>query len=593
MPFARAVRRSPLLIFLVLASSVPLGAAVYTVSPDGNDSAAGTEEAPWKTLVHAAAAAVAGDVVEVRGGTYAERVVFSRSGTAGAPIVFRARAGETPIIDGASFTVGSGWYPLFTLTNISHVTIQGFELKNLRTTQRNRVPIGILVNGSGTGVRLLDNHIHELGTTYSGSSGGDAHGIAVYGDANSPIADIVIRGNRLHHLSLGSSEALVLNGNISGFLVEGNVVHDCNNIGIDAIGHEGTCPDAAQDAARNGIIRANTVYGILSFGNPAYGNNYSAGGIYVDGGRDILIERNTIRECDIGIELASEHAGQATSGVTVRNNLVYRNRIGGLFMGGYDTKRGRTENCRVEHNTFFENDTLQYGNGEIQLQFDVRSTVLRQNIIVTNAQRLVVGNPYTQNTDVTFDYNIVHAPGTPRWQWKKANYSGWSAWRAGSGQDEHSLFADPGLLDPMNGGFALRPRSPAIDAGVPAFVPAPGETDHAGRPRLRGVRVDIGALEFDLEEFSAGGEIEPTLLELSANEARLTLRRRADWAAWSLVYRIQTATTLAPSAWTDVASTPAGVEPIAPSNGAERAVFAFAAPGAPCWFARVKIDVGP
>jgi len=591
MPLARAIR-NPLLI-LFLTSAARLCAALHVVAPDGDDAAVGSETAPWKTLSHAAATATAGDVVEVRGGVYVERVNFTRSGSADAPIVFRARAGETPVVDGGAFTVASGWYPLFRLTNVSHVTIRGFELRNLRTSAKNRVPIGILVSGAGTGVRLLGNRIHDLGTTYPGSSGGDAHGIAVYGDAAAPITDIVVRGNVLHDLSLGSSEALVLNGNVAGFLVEANEVRDCNNIGIDAIGHEGTCPDPAQDAARNGVIRANTVHGISSYGNPAYGNHYAAGGIYVDGGRDILVERNTVRECDIGIELASEHSGEATSGVTVRNNLVHRNRIGGLFMGGYDTRRGRTENCRVEHNTFFENDSLRYGNGEIHLQFDVRSTVLRHNILVANSQGLVVGNPYTQNTDVTLDHNVVHAPGAPRWLWKKTNYSGWSAWRAGSGQDEHSLFADPGLLDPMNGGFALRPRSPAIDAGVPAFVPAPGETDHAGRPRLRGVRVDIGALEFDLEEFSAGGEIEPTLLELSANEARLTLRRRADWAAWSLVYRIQTATTLAPSAWTDVASTPAGVEPIAPSNGAERAVFAFAAPGAPCWFARVKIDVGP
>jgi hypothetical protein len=569
-----------------------LDAAVYVVAPAGNDAAAGTLAAPWKTLGHAAALATAGDTVEIRAGTYAERVSFTRSGTAAAPIIFRAYADETPVLDGATLTVGTGWYPLLWLQGVSHVTIQGFELTGLRTTLKNRVPIGILVNGSGAGVGLLDNHIHDLGTTYTGKTGGDAHGIAIYGDTAAPITGLVIRGNRLHHLVLGSSEALVLNGNVSGFLVESNLVHDCNNIGIDAIGHEATCPDPAQDIARDGVIRLNTIYGINSYGNPAYGNNYSAGGIYVDGGRDILIERNTSHDCDIGIELASEHAGTATSGIRLRNNLIYRNRIGGLFMGGYDTARGSTENCIVEHNTFFENDTRQDGNGEIYLQFDVRTTTLRHNIVVANAQNLVIGNPYTRNTGNTVDYNVVSSPGTPSWQWKNVSYSGWAAWRTASAQDAHSVFADPRLLDPTNGNFEPRPKSPAIDAGDPAFAPAAGETDHAGHPRVRGARTDIGALEFELMEFAAAGKTEPTTLALAGGGARITILRRTDWAAQSLTFQVQTSTTLAADSWNPTTGTTTlATTPVSPADGTERATFAFIPPAGPRWFARVQVSV--
>ncbi len=424
------------LLAILLANS--LSAATYVVSPSGKNTAAGTLVAPWKTLAHAAAKVRPGDTVEVRTGIYSERLLLTRSGTAQAPIVFRARAGETPVIDGTKLSTDSGWLPLIWLQGVSHVTVQGFELRNYYTAQKNRVPIGILVNGSGTGVHLLDNRIHHLGTTYTGATGGDAHGIAIYGDETSPIRDITIRGNRLHHLKLGSSEALVLNGNVAGFLVESNTIRACNNIGIDFIGHEDTCPDPAQDAARDGIVRLNTVYGINSYGNPAYGKNYSAGGIYVDGGRDILIEQNTVYDCDIGIELASEHAGESTSAITLRKNLIHHNRIGGLFMGGYDTKRGSTEDCLIEENTFVENDTLRYGNGEIQLQFDVRDTIIRQNLIVTNQQSLVIGNPYTKNTDNTVDYTTLYTPGKPRWQWKTKSYSGLSAWRTASKQDAYA-----------------------------------------------------------------------------------------------------------------------------------------------------------
>jgi len=365
-------------------------------------------------------------------------VVFTRSGTASASILFRAHANEIPVIDGTRLTVGPGWSPLLWLRDVSHVTVQGFELRAFRTAAKNHTPIGILVSGSGSGVRLLDNHIHHLGTAYSGKNGGDAHGIAIYGDSAKPIRDLIIRDNHLHDLTLGSSEALVLNGNVTGWLVESNRVHDCNNIGIDAIGHEGTSPDPVLDAARNGIIRSNTVYNINSRGNPAYGNNHSAGGIYVDGGRNILIEQNTIHTCDIGIELASEHAGQATAAITVRNNLVHHNRIGGLFMGGYDTARGRTETCLIEDNTFVENDTLRHGNGEIQLQFDVRDTTIRRNRIVTNAQSLVIGNRYTANTRNIVDHTTLFCPAAPTWEWKKKTYTGLTAWSNGSGQDRHA-----------------------------------------------------------------------------------------------------------------------------------------------------------
>src|SRR5690606_38951167 len=128
-------------------------------------------------------------------------------------------------------------------------------------------------------------------------------------------------------------------------------------IGIDVIGFERVCPDPAFDQARNGIVRGNVVYNINSYGNPAYGKSHSAGCIYIDGGKDTLIEGNIVYDSDIGIEIASEHKGRATSNIKVRNNLIYNN-VMGLAMGGYDTERGYTENCTVTHNILYHNDRL-------------------------------------------------------------------------------------------------------------------------------------------------------------------------------------------------------------------------------------------
>jgi hypothetical protein len=57
-----------------------------------------------------------------------------------------------------------------------------------------------------------------MGTTFGGRNGGDAHGIGVLGTtADHPIEEVEIVGNELANLTLGSSEALVVNGNVKDF----------------------------------------------------------------------------------------------------------------------------------------------------------------------------------------------------------------------------------------------------------------------------------------------------------------------------------------------------------------------------------------
>lgn len=105
-------------------------------------------------------------------------------------------------------------------------------------------------------------------------------------------------------MKLGLSEAIAVIGNVDSFEVTNNKVHDNNNkIGIVLIGHEGVSPVAALDQARNGIVRNNIVHHNSSFNNTSY-NEYSADGIYVDSGKEIIIEQNQNYENDLGIEVA-------------------------------------------------------------------------------------------------------------------------------------------------------------------------------------------------------------------------------------------------------------------------------------------------
>ena len=170
-------------------------------------------------------------------------------------------------------------------------------------------------------------------------------------------------------------------------------MHDTNNIGIDVIGFEGTASDPTVDQARDGIVRGNMVWNVDSYGNPAYGNDRSADGIYVDGGRDILIEGNVVHDVNIGIELASEHAGRSTRNITARNNVVLDATAIGIAIGGYDRRRGSTEDCIIVNNTFVNTDGV-----ELLVQFDTRDNVIANNVIVAGPAARLRREPLPRRT---------------------------------------------------------------------------------------------------------------------------------------------------------------------------------------------------
>ncbi|HEU4355103.1 MAG TPA: NPCBM/NEW2 domain-containing protein [Actinomycetota bacterium] len=465
----------------------------YWVSLDGDDAGTGSRDDPWGTLQHAADSVGPGATVYVREGTYAQRVEVNVSGEPGRPITFAAAPGEAVALDGSSLEAPAGQSAMIEVDSQRYVKVEGFEITGYRSAESGHVPIGILVTGSADHVRISGNSIHDMGTTFEGSDGGDAHGIGVFGNtADHPIEELEIVDNELANLTLGSSEALVVNGNVKDFLIEGNRVHDTNNIGIDVIGFEGTAPDPTVDQARDGIVRGNTVWNIDSYGNPAYGEDRSANGIYVDGGRDVVIEGNVIHDVNIGIELASEHGGRSTRNVTARNNLVYDSTTIGVAIGGYDRRRGSTEDCVIVNNTIVNSD-----GPELLVQFDTRDNVISNNLIVAGPRHIFVENPYEENVDNVLDANLYYAiDGSPKgtWQWKGVDYGDFDGWRAGSGNDQHSMFADPGFASAEEHDYAPGEGSPAIDAG--AILPVAGSTDLTGKPRAQGGSIDLGAIEF-------------------------------------------------------------------------------------------------
>jgi Right handed beta helix region len=434
------------------------GPATLYVSPTGANSHSGAANAPLKTPQTAVdRLGSAGGTVVFYGGRYAaQRVVINKR----ANITLRAAPGATPILDGAGLHPPTGQTGMVDIQNSSHITVRGLTVTGYRTTSLDSVPIGIYVSGSGTSIKLLDNHVHHLGNDNAtlGSMDMNAHGIAVYGrDANKSLSDVTIAGNELDHLVLGASETLVLNGNVDGWSVTGNVIHDNNNIGIDAIGFESTISGSARftdvNRARNGLIAGNSVSRIISEGNPAYYEDGEwcncADGIYVDGGASITIAGNRVDASDIGIEVASEWAQGRTNAVRVVGNTVTASRYTGLALGGYDQERGEAFDITVTGNTLRGNNTLDDGSPEMLLQYYVHDTTIRGNtIIATNDQPVLlyrdapVGGA-AKNARVVLDHNRYEGTvpaGQELYYWNGDEQQGLAAYRAASGQDRSSTY---------------------------------------------------------------------------------------------------------------------------------------------------------
>jgi hypothetical protein len=500
-----AVGLSPLLIAGFDASAY---ASSLYVSTSGNDASRGTQAQPFKTLQHAAAQAKPGDTVNILGGVYCQQLSLTSSGSASAGyITFRSQPGQSAVLDGSCMNPPHGKTAMLHLHDVSYVKIEHLEIRNYKTSDRQSMPCGICIDGHGSHIELLNDNVHNIEQTFPGrhgpGSGANGFGIAIYGtDPTTPITDLVVAGNEVHHLQTGSSESLTLNGNVTHFRVTGNRIHNNNNIGIDIIGFEHTAKDPSVDRARDGIVNENLVYDITSRGNPAYRESADSDGIYVDGGTPVVIEHNTIHDVDYGIETASEHFGHNSSYITVRNNLIYFCHTAAISIGGYDLKRGGTHDVTIVNNTLYEDDAWHTGSGELQMQYRMRNNVFKNNIVYIGkygiAQRSLSGPMQPNVPTVTLDDNLWYFPAGPsavKWSYNSKGYGSFKDYVKATGQDQHSTFADPRFVDPSNGNFHLKKGSPAIGKGADLGRSVVGAKDLGGAPRVSGGKIDIGSYQ--------------------------------------------------------------------------------------------------
>lgn len=237
-------------------AQTPGTAAALYVSPSGNDSGNGSQATPFKTVQKAIDAASAGTTIHVAPGTYAERISFTKSGSANGWIKLISDTKH-----GAHITSSASEQGYTVSVQADYIHIEGFELTGGRITL-DAVSNNFVVKG---------NKIHNAHKMPATSSGGA--GIEVYTDDYGPLSNVTIDGNIVYDIgqSIGGSQTtqgIYISVPCDGCKVINNLVYQIEDYGIHAYHNP-----------QNWIVSNNTVFnngrGILAGPGFTVTNNIS------------------------------------------------------------------------------------------------------------------------------------------------------------------------------------------------------------------------------------------------------------------------------------------------------------------------------
>jgi len=476
------------------------GAHIYYVAPDGSDGNTGTLKAPFRSINIALGKTLPGDTVLVRGGIYHEKVAISGSGRLNKFISLKAYPGENPVIDGTGLSI-TGKEALVTIHGVSYILFEGFDVCNYKSSTPGVDINGIVVDGGSGNIQVKKNRVYNIEHNVTLQDGRSGHGIEILGNTATAMTNILVEENTIHDCKTGYSENLTINGYVDGFTIRKNTIYNAENIGIDAAGGYAANSNPALNYARNGLIAENTLYHVESSRGPLGG--YGAIGIYVDGARNITVERNKIYDTDRGIGIVSENDGVPTRNCIVRNNFVYNNWRTGIYLGGYLNSNTVTDSCYVVNNTLCNNNkVVGYYNeieGELRLTENCRNNVLKNNLVFGSPADLFVHKYTLTGGGNIIDNNLYYTTGTPGWLWNSVNdapVTDMAAWQTVSGGDGGSVYGiDPLLVSVsvLAPDLHLQGSSPAKDKGVVISAAIHGTVDIDGNPRIVNGKISIGA----------------------------------------------------------------------------------------------------
>ncbi|WP_214225800.1 right-handed parallel beta-helix repeat-containing protein [Pedobacter sp. B4-66] len=478
------------------------GKDIY-VSVNGNDSNSGTLKAPVNTIQKGLELVSPGFTVFVRAGIYKGKVSFSKSGQKGKVITLKPYKGEKAVISGEGLSV-SGNEALVTVNNVSFIVIDGFDICDFKTTNAWANVDGIVVKGGSNNITLKKNRVFNIENNAAPEKGRSGHGIHVIGNTEVPLTKILVEENEVFDCNTGYSENLTINGYVDGFEIRKNRVYNGENIGIVAAGGYAANPNPAYNYVRNGIIADNVVFNIDGKTGPipAFKDHNGAIGIYIDGARNIVVERNLVRDSGRGIGIVSETDNFPTQECIVRNNLVYNCSLAGIYLGGYiGYTGGGTNKCYVVNNTLYQNSKdLGYSNeveGEIRLTENCNDNVISNNIIYSRPDRGVfINKQVVGGSNNVVSNNLYYSKGLSIWRWNNVPYVDFALWNVSCGDDNGSLSGtDPLFVNAVAYDFHLKSASSAKNTGVVISTAVNGATDKEGKARIANNLISKGAYQ--------------------------------------------------------------------------------------------------
>ncbi|HXU69408.1 MAG TPA: choice-of-anchor Q domain-containing protein [Polyangia bacterium] len=401
------------------------------VAPNGDDSAAGTADAPMKTIAKATPKAQPGDCVQVHAGTYAESttITFMHDGTADMPIVLRSADGKgAAIVDAGGNRTGETL-----LVRNDYIVIDGFEFQNSPTDTSQQV-------------------VHFDGLNMNKCNGSVLRNCKITGGfdqikINEAAPGVTVEFNELYgafgHLPVSLTGA-------PGLVFRGNFGHDWNTGDNGAVQLKGGSHDVLFDSNRFQDITSNA--GTIAMG---------------DG-------------CDSTCDIDPDH--YAAVRVHAINNVMVR--VG----RGFDVQG--CSSCDVLSNTIVDS-----GDGNVLVKItsaatngttrDSQNVRILDNVIASSTGNM--GNVMQVNgasgTGLMSDYNLAFDAGKP------------VAWGDGhpASADTHSVMGDPKFTAPPAGDYTPGPGSAAIGAGTNLFSDVPH--DALGNARPSTGPFDIGAYQ--------------------------------------------------------------------------------------------------
>jgi hypothetical protein len=458
------------------ASTPPAGAGTtYFVATDGSDSANGTAlDTPFRTLEKAVGVARAGDVIEVRAGTYDVTsrdgfgLVIRTQGTAEAWITLRGYNGERPLLRSTG----------------SNPTVYFYN---------GACDQNVIGNNSGN-TSCFSSFWVLQGLEIQGSAGGGSDGNAVKIDT----AKVRLVGNKLC-CSVADVVKLVRTAN-DVELLDNEIWQDLSKVtpgsnaqGVDIVGADRT------------RVAGNHVHDVPDFGIYAKGN-----------------ARNTIFENNRLVNIGSKDNGHAlmlgqetdanrladgtfeTYDGIVRNNVVIGSTWACLAVSSSSNARFYNNSClntaTVGHASIFISNESEVNQVNVGLEFS-------NNIVFGGSANRPVfklsSGALTDASTLLLEKNLFFVPGgNPTFELNdnQVNFSTWkTSYRALTGHDDSSLaVADPLFAITAASSstpLTLQPGSPVMGVAgkdVSALVP----TDRLGVSRPLNGKIEIGAYEY-------------------------------------------------------------------------------------------------